>query len=154
MKRLAISLGLLVAACGAGGGGGNNSRPSDMTATAPDMMCKPDPTFKSDCGKPCDVGNSLGVGHFCQNQSDCLDTPVNTFCTQLGDPNNFFCTRSCKMGDPPSQCGENTRCACQGGQCGCFPTACDTGPPPGHDRAARRRLTFAIYRGPQSPLSQ
>jgi len=123
---LALGLVLVLALThvGACGGGSNPTGPADMTALPPDMMCKPDPAFKSECGLPCDKGNSKGVGKFCKVLSDCFDNNEAALCTQL-DPSGssqYFCTMKCKV---DADCGENARCACQGNQCGCFPTACD-----------------------------
>jgi hypothetical protein len=94
--------------------------PKDMSVAGPDFA-----GFMSDCGKPGDVGNSIGIGKFCIKQSDCNP---GTVCTQLGDPNNYFCTKSCTAGDAGVEtCGENAHCACdpQGRGCGCFPDACN-----------------------------
>src|SRR5262245_23108892 len=89
----------------------------------------PDLTFTahSDCGHSGDKGNSLGVGKFCKYISDCADNTEANLCTQLGDPDNYFCTMGCDKMGPANQCGENARCACDsaGRGCGCFPTACD-----------------------------
>ncbi len=92
----------------------------------------PDAPFKSNCGKPGDKGNSLGVGKFCQQTiADCGENPKARLCTTL-DPNgadHYFCTFRCDPAtDPPNVCGEQARCACSAGGCGCFPTQCD-GPP-------------------------
>lgn len=123
-------LALFVAGCG--GGSGANDGGADLAA-GPDLaMCKPDPTFNSECGKPCDRGNSLGVGRFCNVISDCkddADTFMAYLCATIGDKDQHFCLMGCTVNSPPGFCGENARCACKGNQCGCFPTACD-GPPP------------------------
>ena len=110
----------LCVACGGGTTSGSDARVSgDMTKVR-------DMTFVSACGHPGDKGNSLGVGRFCQALSDCEGTPHPTLCTILGSSDNFFCTFMCKPGDAGlTECGENARCACEGNQCGCFPTACD-----------------------------
>lgn len=86
---------------------------------------------KSNCGRPGDKGNSLGVGQFCVNISDCETNSKARLCTTFGDPENYFCTFRCSPdADPPNVCGESARCACndKGSACGCFPTRCD-GPP-------------------------
>jgi hypothetical protein len=83
---------------------------------------------KSNCGHPGDKGNSVGVGQFCINVSDCTDNPKARLCTTFGDPENYFCTFRCDpKADPVDVCGENARCACndKGTSCGCFPTRCD-----------------------------
>lgn len=98
---------------------------------------------QSSCGHPGDMGNSLGVGKFCQYTiADCGMNTRARLCTTL-DPKgdaNYFCTFPCNpMTDPVDVCGERARCACDstGGACGCFPIACD-GPPMdgGKDSAA------------------
>jgi hypothetical protein len=114
MVRVAL-LGLalaLVAGCG-----DNGATPMDMAM------------FVSACGKPGDQGNSLGVGKFCTGIADCTDNPKAVLCTTLGDTSrmNFFCTMPCENSDAggADPCGENARCACSSGGCGCFPTRCD-----------------------------
>jgi hypothetical protein len=83
----------------------------------------------SACGQPCDQGNSLGIGRFCNFISDCHGTALPTVCATLGDPNEHFCTALCSPPDAsneagfPTDCGENASCQCQG-QCGCFPNSC------------------------------
>jgi len=105
MLRLLPLLMLLLAACDDGNAG-----------STPDLAT-PDLTFKSNCGHPGDVGNSLGIGKFCEHQSDC---PSKTLCSQLGDPDNFFCTKLCAGGDAGAdECGENAVCACDSNGRGC-----------------------------------
>jgi hypothetical protein len=91
-----------------------------------------DAPFKSNCGKPGDKGNSLGVGKFCQQTiADCGENTKARLCTTLesSGADNFFCTFRCDPAtDPPNVCGEEARCACSSGGCGCYPTRCD-GPP-------------------------
>jgi hypothetical protein len=111
--RFALALLLLTAACG-----DSSSPPADMAATF-------DMTFKSNCGKPGDPGNSIGIGKFCEKQSMCNP---GTVCTQIQDPDNYFCTKLCTAGDAgAADCGENAHCACDpmGRGCGCFPDACN-----------------------------
>jgi hypothetical protein len=89
--------------------------------------CEP---IDSACGQPCQAGNSLGIGRFCNNIHDCEGTSIPTLCATLGDPNEHFCTAMCAAPDAsddagfPKDCGENATCQCQGGQCGCFPNSC------------------------------
>ena len=114
MKNLLFAAALVLAACGGDNPGGGA-----------DMAHALDLTIVSNCGHPGDVGNSFGVGKFCEHQSDCAGTSHPTLCTQLGDPNNYFCTIMCSGPDAgASECGEAASCACSGGQCGCFPDAC------------------------------
>lgn len=83
----------------------------------------------SACGEPCDPGNSLGIGKFCNTISDCHGSAIPTVCATLGDPHEHFCTALCSPPDAsddsgfPKDCGEGASCQCQG-QCGCFPNAC------------------------------
>ncbi len=120
-------LSLAFLACGHGAA----DAPADMAApgTPADMAVTADLYFKSACGHPGDKGNSLGVGKFCQRLSECKDDTNPIFkanlCTKIADPNNFFCTFGCKGDGGATQCGEMARCACDNGQCGCFPTACN-----------------------------
>lgn len=129
----------LIAACAAvlAVGAGAAACSSTSSTASPgnnDAGTEPD-TFrfdaKSNCGFPGDKGNSVGVGQFCINLSDCLENSKARLCTTLGNPENYFCTFRCDpKTDPANVCGENARCACddKGGSCGCFPTRCD-GPP-------------------------
>lgn len=114
--RAAIIVLILLAACP-----GEPSMEADM---GPDLSF----SAYSECGRPGDVGNSLGVGRFCRKLSDCSENSGANLCTQLGDPNNYFCTMPCKKDGASDQCGENARCACDsdGRGCGCYPTACDS----------------------------
>ena len=83
------------------------------------------------CGHPGDVGNSLGVGKYCQKLTDCTSNPKATLCSTLGSDNAFFCTMTCT---PPAndmgstECGENAFCQCGSGSaqsgCGCYPNSC------------------------------
>jgi hypothetical protein len=112
----ALVLGCLVlVACG-----------GSATTPNPDLAKVFDLTFNSICGRPGDVGNSLGVGKFCEKITDCSSNTKATLCTTLGSDVSYFCTMTCMEGDAGvGTCGENARCACDNGQCGCFPTACD-----------------------------
>jgi hypothetical protein len=89
--------------------------------------CEP---IESSCGQPCQAGNSQGIGRFCNNITDCHGTKIPTLCATLGAPSEHFCTAMCSPADAgpdapfTMDCGENATCACQGSQCGCFPTAC------------------------------
>lgn len=113
---------LTFAACG----GGSKST-ADMKSTA-DLKAGPDMAiFQSDCGKPGDVGNALGVGKFCMAISDCSDTEKAHLCSILGNDettHTYFCTTSCTQDGPSDQCGDGATCQCQGNQCGCTPNSC------------------------------
>src|SRR5579885_2461981 len=94
LLRLVVSLtvtaGVAAAGCsssssgsgGTGGDGGGN----DASSCAP---------IDSACGQPCDQGNSLGIGRFCNGITDCVGTKVPTLCATLGDPAEHFCTATC-----------------------------------------------------------
>lgn len=106
MRFLAVLV--LLAACG----GESSSQPPDAAVDA----------FESDCGKPGDTGNELGIGKFCASLSDCdASAPL---CSSLGDPNTHFCTKTCQMGSMTA-CGTGAECVCNStNQCGCTPSAC------------------------------
>ncbi len=85
----------------------------------------------SKCGHPGDMGNSLGVGKFCEHIADCADTKSAHLCSVIGDLTTHFCLMTCTppadAGDaaaPAAQCGENATCECGNGGCGCTPNAC------------------------------
>lgn len=137
MKRLLILFALCVAAaagvaavgCSSSSSGGGASSGGADGGGDDGGGCTP---IDSACGQPCDPGNSLGIGRFCYGITDCTGTKVPTLCATLGDPAEHFCTARCNPPDAGPEagaflndCGENAVCACQGGQCGCFPTACN-----------------------------
>jgi hypothetical protein len=111
-NRIAIIVFCLAAvACG-----GGDSTPVDA---AEDVDA-----FESDCGRPGDVGNELGIGKFCASLSDCSTTQSAPLCSSLGDANTHFCTKTCDMGST-DQCGTATECTCNANnQCGCTPSVC------------------------------
>ncbi len=78
------------------------------------------------CNDPGNMGNSVGVGKYCNDSSMCGGGAPS--CATLGDPTEHFCTTTCTMGS--TACGQGASCQCQGGQCGCVPDVCVT-PPPG-----------------------
>jgi hypothetical protein len=88
----------------------------------------PPDAYYSECGRPGDVGNELGVGQFCAQFSDCGTTVDAPLCSSLGDPTTHFCTRVCDPGSDAGimeQCGAGAECVCNGGgQCGCTPSEC------------------------------
>src|SRR6478609_2829640 len=101
----------LVAACG--GDDGTAASHKDAAVDA-DM---------STCGHPGDLGNELGIGHFCETLSDCSSTPSARLCSKIGDSSTHFCTKTCTMGST-DQCGTNTTCTCNSSnQCGCTPNS-------------------------------
>ena len=90
----------------------------------------------SQCGQPCDLGNSLGVGQFCNHITECENTPLAHLCSSLGSLTTHFCTFRCSSPDAalggqdgglpfPTDCGEGATCTCDNtGNCGCTPTVC------------------------------
>ena len=79
--------------------------------------------FQSDCGRPGDTGNELGIGKFCASQSECTN-PDAPLCSSIGDRNTHFCTRTCPMGST-DRCGTGAECTCDNlNRCGCTPTVC------------------------------
>jgi hypothetical protein len=106
----AVLLVFLLVACG----GEEGQKMADASADA----------FESDCGKPGDQGNELGVGKFCASLSDCNTTSSAPLCSSLGDPQTHFCTKTCQMGSTGS-CGTGAECVCNSSnQCGCTPSVC------------------------------
>jgi len=121
LHALAASLALLSTATACSSTSSSTGAPVDSGA-ADTEVCG-DAGYA--CGQPCDPGNSIGVGYFCNTISDCEVTPQAHLCATLGDPSEHFCTFVCDgTMDGGDQCGENAICQCQGGQCGCFPTYC------------------------------
>lgn len=121
LASAAVSIAAVFAGCSS----------DEKTATPTEAGTQPvsDAGFdvKSSCGHPGDQGNSLGVGLFCVNISDCENNTKAKLCTTFGDPENFFCTFRCDKDAGDGVCGENARCACNasGTACGCYPTRCD-----------------------------
>jgi hypothetical protein len=129
--RATLAFVSFFAACtlvGAGTAAGcSSSSNKDVTDGGGGDECEP---IDSACGQPCQAGNNLGIGRFCNNFDDCNGTQIPTLCATLGDPSEHFCTAMCAAPDAsddagfPKDCGENATCQCQGGQCGCFPNSC------------------------------
>ena len=91
----------------------------------------------SQCGQPCNPGNALGVGQYCDHITDCSNTPMAHLCSSLGSLTTHFCTFRCSWPDAavpdggdgglpfPTDCGEGASCTCDNdGNCGCTPTVC------------------------------
>jgi hypothetical protein len=79
-------------------------------------------TVSAGCGKAGDPGNSLGVGQYCQADSDCSKNSFAKFCTaahQAGAPP--FCTSICQT---DADCGTGASCTSSMGLKGCVPNAC------------------------------
>jgi len=131
--RLAVVFATLLAASALLGGGmaigcsSSSSKGAAVTDAGGGDECA---AIDSACGQPCQAGNSLGIGRFCNNIHDCEGTQLPTLCATLGDPTEHFCTAMCSPPDAgpdaafTENCGENATCQCQGGQCGCFPNSC------------------------------
>ena len=106
----AVLLVFILVACG----GDDGAKSPDAGADA----------FESDCGKPGDMGNELGIGKFCASLSDCSSTASAPLCSSLGDANTHFCTKTCQMGSTGA-CGTGAECTCNANnQCGCTPSVC------------------------------
>jgi hypothetical protein len=113
LRRVAL-LALLALAFACGGDDDDGGNAIDA---APDAV-------ESFCGFPGDVGNSKGVGKFCNTIGDCSGQEAN-LCATLGDPMAHFCTAICDPAMPVAdECGEDTTCECSGSNCGCTPTSC------------------------------
>ncbi len=103
---------------------------SDGGTSGTDSGTKTDSGTTGDAGGGCipvgAPGNSQGVGKYCSTEADCLGNTQATICAVIGgDPTEDFCTYECTVVDGGADpCGDNATCACQGGQCGCTPTAC------------------------------
>lgn len=91
---------------------------------------------QSCCGKPGDVGNSKGVGKYCNDPTgvQCRGNVANV-CSVIGDAptrKTTFCTVQC---DPAVQgfCGENASCTYDSVNkaYGCTPDSCTTNLPAG-----------------------
>ena len=103
--------------------------PADGGTTTPDSG-----SVQSACGQPGDMGNSLGVGHYCQTTADCASSSQAIICSSIVNAptvtpqdDTFVCIiPECDPCAPPGTCGENAQCVCSPGLggCGCFPTAC------------------------------
>ena len=104
---------------------------ADMAMPPPDMA-----KLLSQCGRPGDKGNSLGVGKFCTEIADCQGAGMKTnICSSLGNgpspspDDTYFCTIfPCKLDGGTGHCGENATCTCGSGGggsgCACTPNSC------------------------------
>lgn len=133
--RATLSLYFAVATLVAGlAGCGSTSTlpPMDMAVPA-DLRVGPDMAVVRCCGMPGDKGNSLGVGKYCPEISDCMGNGKATICASLGgDPRYAFCLFICDpKADGGNPCGENAQCACKDANCACTPDSCVKITPPG-----------------------
>ena len=136
--RTLIALSLLLAACGSSTTSGNDmsatgSADLAMSGGAADLSMVAGADFAGTdgggalcCNDPRNTGNSVGVGKYCNDSSQCGGSAI--FCATLGDPTEHFCTMPCTQGQ--TNCGSGATCQCQGTSCGCTPDVCVT-PPPG-----------------------
>jgi hypothetical protein len=108
---------------GGNGDSGSSGTPNgDAGSGAPDVAPL-DTGLMTACGKPGDMGNSQGVGKYCNGFADCAGNGQAILCATLGDPNAHFCTFAC-MSAASTACGAGASCQCLGGQCGCVPDTC------------------------------
>lgn len=125
---LGLFLTLLAVACGGdetNGSGGTSSSSSSSTGGTAGGGGMADAGTEYQCGVgPGTMGNSKGVGKYCDTLADCSGQEAS-ICAVLGDPTAHFCTKVCDAMMPAdTQCGENAGCSCNGGPCGCVPAAC------------------------------
>jgi hypothetical protein len=134
MKPLLILLAIAVCAATGAAAVGCNSTSSNASGGDDGGSCAP---IDSACGQPCDPGNSLGVGQFCNHIPDCTNTPQAHLCSSFGSASTHFCTFRCSLPDAatddggdgglpfPTDCGEGAICTCDNsGNCGCTPATC------------------------------
>ncbi|MEO8702078.1 MAG: hypothetical protein ABI867_18690 [Kofleriaceae bacterium] len=117
-KQLAFTIVFMFAAYACGGGSDGDDTAAQADADTADA-------FESDCGKPGDVGNEMGIGKFCASLGDCSTTAAAPLCSSLGSADTHFCTKTCQMAGPAGQCGTGAECTCNASnQCGCTPSVC------------------------------
>jgi hypothetical protein len=116
-------VGAFAAGCSSSGGNGAGADGGDDGGSCA--------AIDSACGQPCDPGNTLGVGQYCDHITDCTSTPQAHLCSSLGDLSTHFCTFRCAQPDAgndagfPTSCGQGAACTCDNmGNCGCTPTTC------------------------------
>lgn len=74
------------------------------------------------CAMPTDTGNSLGVGRYCEDATDCRGNGRATFCLAPFDAASNFCSFIGCRSD--AECGEDTTCVMQAAGSACVPNAC------------------------------
>lgn len=74
------------------------------------------------CAAPTDLGNSLGVGKYCETNADCRGNGRATFCLAPFDSASNFCSFIGCMTD--ADCGEDTTCVVQTSGSACVPNMC------------------------------
>jgi hypothetical protein len=115
---IAATVGFACSSSSSNGGGadaGGGDAPPDVVLAAPD-----------NCVPKGFMGNSLGVGAFCDDTTTCPSSTKFLICTAYhGAPSNaFFCTTPCTV---DGDCGENAFCDHHPEGSGCVPDQC--GPP-------------------------
>jgi hypothetical protein len=136
MRALILFVGLALCGCDDDGSSTDAAPAADASVnTDQGGVCNSDLGAQpSACGRPCDTGNSLGVGKFCLDKKipsdDCKENSKATLCSSIqngGGPNDsYVCTFPCTAGQ--TDCGENAHCECNGGPlCGCIPNRCGAG---------------------------
>jgi hypothetical protein len=75
------------------------------------------------CGRPGDRGDALGIGAFCLQLSDCINTRTAHICATLDDNTAHYCTMTC--GGDAGTCGDTATCM-PSGKLGnlCVPNTC------------------------------
>lgn len=73
------------------------------------------------CIRPCDTGNSRGVGKYCTTTKDCEGNQSAVFCAATADPTSPFCTKPCT---DDTSCGPEAKCMGDSRGMGCVPVAC------------------------------
>ena len=111
---LLASFSLLGIACDDSSGGGNSGPACDAGMVDSDAGV---------CSQPCNPGNELGVGKYCDDSSACAGTAA-AICAALFRPGQNYCTRVCTTAGTDPACGTGATCACSGAQCGCVPNYC------------------------------
>lgn len=136
LATLAFSLAFSVALSLCGLGACNNGGTGDMADMSVGPVQDLLPAPLSACGKPGDKGNSIGVGKFCTQISDCTtEGAKTTLCSSLGNGSmpsandTYFCTIfPCKQDGGADFCGDNATCVCGSGGgmtgCACTPNTC------------------------------
>jgi hypothetical protein len=141
MKRVLLLVAIVIVATGGAVAAGCSSS-SAGSGTGADGGAGDDggscAKIDSSCGQPCDPGNALGVGHYCDHIPDCTSLPQAHLCSSLGDLTTHFCTFRCSLPDAappdggdgglpfPTDCGQGAVCTCDnsGANCGCTPSVC------------------------------
>lgn len=134
--RILACLAFLMGGCGDNPSGQDMSMdlsmsPADLGACNSDLGAR----TPSACGRPCDTGNSKGVGKFCTTGADCMGNGQATICSTVQNTgtadDTYFCTIASicdPAGDVAMQCGEDSACLCRttpGGMlCGCVHARC------------------------------